>query len=174
MLKDLKNEWFTLASKYSSDLEMINTLWNELEKQYTSKSRFYHNFSHINYMLSQVEDFKGELSRVDDFKFSIWYHDVIYKSSKNDNEFKSAILSEKRLDSLGVHQDAIANISKLIISTKKHELILYDDIDNAYLLDIDLSVLGSSWECYKNYFSQIRKEYKIYPNFYIIQDERKC
>ena len=38
-------------------------------------------------------------------------------------------------------------------------------MDNAYLLDFDLSILGSDWDSYRNYTIQIRKEYKIYPDF---------
>lgn len=39
------------------------------------------------------------------------------------------------------------------------------DADTNFLLDIDLSILGKSPEVYKKYTEDIRKEYKIYPDF---------
>ena len=49
--------------------------------------------------------------------------------------------------------------------SKKHQVILDKNSDNAYLLDFDLSILGKDWETYKNYTQQVRQEYKIYPDF---------
>ncbi len=165
MIDWLKHEWYNLASKYSLDKDLVDEFWNELYRSYTSKSRFYHNFSHIYNMLRQVDAFESELNNLDAFKFSIWYHDIIYKSSKKDNEEKSALVSGERLLKLGVDKATIFLVNKMIISTKKHQLVLTDNIDNAYLLDIDLSILGSNWETYQIYLKNIRKEYKIYPDF---------
>jgi predicted metal-dependent HD superfamily phosphohydrolase len=53
----------------------------------------------------------------------------------------------------------------MIVSTQKHELILKQNQDNAHLLDLDLSILGTDWETYQKYIHNIRKEYKIYPDF---------
>ena len=43
-------------------------------------------------------------------------------------------------------------------------MILTENLDNAYLLDLDLSILGTDWEIYNKYTQNIRKEYKIYPD----------
>ena len=47
--------------------------------------------------------------------------------------------------------------------TKEHQLAT--DEDTNFLLDIDLSVLGKNPEEYKQYSDNIRKEYRIYPDF---------
>ena len=164
MINWLKIEWQNLASKYCNTT-LAEELWTEIETNYTNKTRHYHNLTHIYNMLLQAETYKTEIKDLDALQFAIWYHDIVYKSSKKDNEEKSALLAEKRLKSINFDLKRIENIKKLIISTKKHELDLNKNQDNAYLLDLDLSILGSDWDTYQKYISNIRKEYKIYPDF---------
>ncbi|WP_299891490.1 hypothetical protein [uncultured Lacinutrix sp.] len=163
MIDWLKKEWNNLALTYCND-NLAEALWNEIKTNYTSKTKHYHNLTHIYNMLLQAGDFKAEINNLDAFKFAIWYHDIIYKSSKKDNEEKSALFAKKRLKSFNFTEKRIEIVEKLIISTKKHQLILEENNDNAYLLDLDLSILGTEWKTYEKYIQNIRKEYKIYPN----------
>ncbi len=165
MIDWLKNEWITLASNYSSDKDLIHNYWEDIKSQYSKKSRYYHNLEHIYKMLFQLESIKDEITNLPEIKFAIWYHDIIYKSTKKDNEEKSAAFAKNRLKSFNFSLNSIKKVEELILSTKKHNVILNQNQDNAYLLDLDLSILGSNWETYKNYTQQIRKEYKIYPDF---------
>lgn len=164
MDKWLEAYWHSLASGYADDL-ISTKFWKELETKYTSKNRYYHNLSHLYNMFLQLEDFKTEIEDLDSLKFSIWYHDIIYKSTKKDNEEQSAVFAEKVLKILNYDPLKIERVKSLINSTKKHELILSENNDNAYLLDLDLSILGTDWNTYSNYIQNIRKEYKIYPGF---------
>lgn len=164
-MKDwLKNEWLNLTSNYY-DNNISEELWKEISKSYTYKTRYYHNLSHVHNMLLQAKDFKTEIQDLEALKFAIWYHDIIYKFSRKDNELKSALLAEKRLKLINFDEKRIEIVKKLIISTKNHELILEQNKDNAYLLDLDLSILGTDWETYQKYIRNIRKEYKVYPDF---------
>jgi len=162
MKVDIKSQWFSLASKYTKDDFLINSLWLEISKHYSEKNRYYHTLSHIQNMLHQAKNFEDKIIDFDALLFAIWYHDIIYKSTKKDNEVQSAHFAKTSLENFNVDIEKIQN---LIISTKNHTAILDNNLDNAYLLDFDLSILGSDWEIYKNYTHQIRKEYKIYPNF---------
>ncbi|WP_034060694.1 HD domain-containing protein [Lacinutrix jangbogonensis] len=164
MIAWLKTEWHNLASKYGNDT-LVEELWTEIYNNYNHKTRHYHNLSHICNMLLQAEAYKAEIEDLEALQFGIWYHDIIYKSSKKDNEEKSALFAEKRLNSIPFDKKRIEKVKKLIVSTKKHELILRENEDNAILLDLDLSILGTDWETYQKYIANIRKEYKIYPDF---------
>jgi predicted metal-dependent HD superfamily phosphohydrolase len=64
-------------------------------------------------------------------------------------------------------------IKNLIISTKSQKVILNENLDNSYLLDIDLSILGSDWSSYQKYILNIRKEYAVYPNFIYKKGRKK-
>ncbi|NRD18793.1 hypothetical protein HNV08_01935 [Winogradskyella eckloniae] len=50
------------------------------------------------------------------------------------------------------------------MSTKAHEVQCSKTNDNAVLLDLDLSILGTDWATYNVYLKKIRQEYKNYPN----------
>ncbi|NQX86492.1 MAG: hypothetical protein HRT67_11425 [Flavobacteriaceae bacterium] len=100
------------------------------------------------------------------FQYSIWYHDIIYKASKQNNEEQSAALARNSLQKLNLKASQIEYIQTLILSTKKHTILARKKrSDNAFLLDIDLAILGTDWDSYQNYCSDIRKEYKRYPKF---------
>ncbi|WP_452224883.1 HD domain-containing protein [Lacinutrix chionoecetis] len=160
----LKKEWHLLSSNYC-DTSLTEELWTQIERKYNQNNRHYHNLNHIYNLLFQAEALKHEIHELEAFKFAIWYHDIIYKSSKKNNEEKSAVFAEKALNSICFDTERIKIVSKLIVSTKKHELILTNNLDNSYLLDLDLSILGSDWKTYSKYIENIRKEYKIYPDF---------
>ncbi len=165
MIDWLKHEWVSLASKYIEDTFVVEEYWVEIQNKYSAKNRFYHNLNHLYNMFLQLKVIKDEIINYDLVRFAIWYHDVIYNSSKSNNEVKSAIFAKKHLKKTNLDEKSIEIIQNLIISTKKHFIILKENRDNAYLLDLDLSILGTNWEPYKEYIENIRLEYKIYPDF---------
>lgn len=164
MINWLKSEWHILTKNYC-DSTLAESLWAEIESQYIIKNRHYHNLSHIFNMLKQLDETKTEIKDLESLKFAIWYHDIIYKSTKKDNEDKSALFALKRLKKINFNPERVQIVQELILSTKKHTIIKSQNNDNAVLLDLDLSILGTDWNTYKKYISNIRKEYKIYPNF---------
>ena len=93
MKSDIKSQWFSLASKYTKDDFLINSLWLEISKHYSEKNRYYHTLSHVQNMLLQAKSFEDKIVDFDALLFAIWYHDIIYKSTKKDNEEKSALFA---------------------------------------------------------------------------------
>lgn len=164
MITELKHRWTQLCNSKGSQL--TSQLWDEIETQYSEKSRHYHTLKHLYNMFQAYDEVEALIDHKDAFQFAIWYHDIIYKASKNNNEEQSALVAINRLQKLSLENSQIELIKTLIISTKKHSILAKEHIsDNAYLLDIDLSILGSDWNTYQTYCSNIRKEYKIYPTF---------
>lgn len=154
-----------LGSTYSQDTSFLESLWRRLLKNYSQKSRHYHNLNHIWAMLLQSDECSNNLADKDVIDFSIWFHDIIYKSTKKDNEKKSAEFAQKTLQKFSLEDKRVEKVYNLIVSTQKHQIIDASNLDNAYLLDFDLSILGQPWSVYENYIKNIRKEYRIYPNF---------
>ena len=124
-------------------------------------------------MLRLCTQCKDELKDLDTVRFSIWFHDLVYKSTNKDNEYKSAVLAKKMLESFSCTSEEIQKVYDFIMSTKNHQILDSSNSDNAYLLDFDLSILGKPWKEYQNYTQQIRKEYKIYPNFLYNRGRKK-
>ena len=139
----------------------IQKNWLDLEKAYSKKSRYYHNLTHIQDMIFSYEKYSNRLQFPDEVLYSIFYHDYIYVSSKKDNELKSAEFAVKILP-----KNAILNskmVFDAIIATQLHQHNDNEDIN--WLIDFDLKILARDWNDYKIYFEQIRKEYRIYPDF---------
>jgi len=163
MLESLNQKFINLLSKYSDDKMLADEYWKEIKEHYSDKSRYYHNLDHIASMIFELETVKSEIEDWNSVLFSIFYHDIIYKSSANDNEEKSAEIAKNRLQKINLSYTQINKIYNQILATKKHQLSA--DSETNYLLDADLSILGKSWNEYENYTKQIRKEYSIYPDF---------
>lgn len=162
--------WFDLANRYNDDTDLIQKLWTEIEINYSAPTRHYHALSHIKNMIELAIEHKNHIDDFDTFLFSIFYHDIIYNAKKKDNEEKSAELASVRLFTLSIEKSRINKCTAQILATKSHQNVL--DNDTKLLLDIDLSVLGSSWKSYQEYFKGVRKEYSMYPDL-LYQPGRK-
>jgi len=158
----LQETFKNLFLNFAQDISLQENLWQEIKTYYTSKKRHYHNLSHLENLFSELFPIKEKLEDWETIQFSIFYHDIIYNASRNDNEEKSAILAVERLKEIGLYEDQILKCNHQILMTKSHEI---SDNDTNYFTDADLSILGKSWEVYEEYYQQIRKEYRIYPDF---------
>ncbi len=159
---DLKQEWLNLTSKYNSDESISHDIFSKIEKNYSSKKRAYHTTKHIEALLKVISEFSDKISELDSIKFAVWFHDVIYKAWRKDNEEKSSDLAISSLKKLGVDKIKIEKTSKLILLTKSHDSSL-DDFDEKIFIDADLSILGVDNNTYEQYSKNIRKEYFFVP-----------
>jgi predicted metal-dependent HD superfamily phosphohydrolase len=167
----LKQTFIELTQKYSDDNRLIEILWNEIEKNYTDKNRYYHTLAHLDNLYEQLLEVKDEIEDWDTILFTLYYHDIIYNSTKKDNEYKSAELAKVRLESIAYPADKISKCVIQILSTKEHSKSI--DNDANLFTDADLSILGQAWEAYSDYFKQVRKEYSIYPDFLYNRGRKK-
>ncbi|PJJ62824.1 HD domain-containing protein [Chryseobacterium geocarposphaerae] len=159
---NLKERFSALSLAFSPDQELIEKLWSEIEKNYSQKSRHYHNLAHLESIFSELDAVNVRISNYLNISFSVFYHDVIYDSSSKSNEEKSADFAKERLQQLNLNETDISEIYHQILATKAHQNS--DNKDLNYLLDADLSILGKDLEIYIDYTRKIRKEYSIYPD----------
>jgi len=158
----MKDIFHSLISNYTPGQSLHGELWNEIQDQYTKKSRHYHTLAHLQNMYDQLLEVKDDIHSWDTSLFSLFYHDIIYNAAKGNNEEKSAALARKRMISIGVPSVMVSNCKEQILATKQHAAST--DTDTCYFLDADLSILGLDWDKYAAYFQQVRKEYAIYPD----------
>ncbi|GAA4773835.1 hypothetical protein GCM10023230_25670 [Flavobacterium hankyongi] len=112
-------------------------------------------------MIFWFEKYKNELQFPDEVLYSIFYHDYVYNSTRKDNELKSAEFAVKILPATTTLNKEL--VFDLIMATKNHQPKTKDD--EKWLIDFDLKILSKDWDEYQTYYQQIRKEYKIYPDF---------
>jgi len=165
----MKEKFLNLIRKYSNNEDYNSECWTEIENNYLSKSRHYHNLEHIENMFSELDKVESQIKELDTLQFAIYYHDIVYKPTKNDNEHQSALIFEKRISETSFTN--LRGCMAQIEATKEHKSSNDNDIN--ILLDLDLSILGKSPKEYKKYYKNIRKEYQIYPNFMYRKGRRK-
>jgi predicted metal-dependent HD superfamily phosphohydrolase len=168
----LKAEWQSLVETYGAATDLGDTLCNNLVEHYSEKGRAYHNLSHIKTLLDISVTCKTDIQNHQAMFFAIWFHDAIYNTQANDNEEQSAELAVQALTQLGVVEDTIVLVQKMILATKHHKA---DDLpyDGKLFLDFDLSILGRKASIYKEYSEAIRTEYAWVPQDLYRQGRRK-
>lgn len=157
---NLQQLFETLLLKIGFDQSKIESLWHDLRKVYSAKSRHYHNLTHLEEMIALYENYQSELKFPDEVLYSIFYHDYVYKVTRKDNELKSAELALSILPLNATLNKQL--VFDMICATQLHQH--NENEDTNWLLDFDLKILSKDWDDYKSYCNQIRKEYKIYPN----------
>ena len=136
--------------------EMAERVFGGLMALYSEENRAYHNLLHIDRMLSWLDE-SGEVS--DAVELAIWFHDAIYNPRESQNEAKSA---QYFTDRFGSHiDDALgADVERLILATDPTRARSGQG-DEDLIIDIDLSILGSSPKDYDIYRLSVRSEYSF-------------
>lgn len=167
----LQQTYIELARKYTNNVDLISELWNEIESKHSEEKRFYHTLEHLRHLLTQLTEIKAHIVDWDTILFTLFYHDVIYNSSKTDNEEQSAELAAQRMRQLSVPEAQMEKCVQQIIATKSHEVS--ENNDTNLFTDADLSILGQPWEEYSRYAQNVRKEYSQYPQLIYTSGRKK-
>lgn len=158
----LESSFKLLLKNYTDQGSSIDAYWNEINSRYNERHRYYHTPSHLHHLLMELTAIKAQLKEWDALLFALYYHDIIYDPLRSDNEERSAILAKERMNHLLV-ADAVMELAvHCIRATRSH--VISDVTDVNFFTDADLAVLGQAPEVYKSYCSNIRKEYKVYPD----------
>ncbi|WP_440825979.1 HD domain-containing protein [Psychrobacter cryohalolentis] len=160
-------EWHLIAINNAIKPAKVNTLWQDIAVRYDETQRAYHSLQHIQQLFSQFEQIKHQLHEPHIIALALYYHDVIYDPRRSDNELKSAEYAVEALKGY-LSAEQCQHIYALIMMTATHELHECLDKDTvsdaAYLLDMDLSILGTPWSEYQVYAQAVRQEYRHIAN----------
>ena len=131
---------------------------------YADPSRRYHDTSHVDDCLTQLDatsDLGERERRV--LRWAILWHDAVYDATQGDNEERSAELAAAELGRCGADSGDIAEVVRMILLTKGHQVDEHDRL-GSLLVSIDLSILGSDPERYRQYAAAVRDEYTHVPD----------
>ena len=167
----LQDRWKSLVSPFTQDQLLTHKLWQEIEHAYCASGRHYHNLLHLTNLLQLATTYRSSLQHPELVYLAIFYHDIVYHPLKKDNEEKSARLAVERLRQLGLPPQEREQVRHLILATKTHQATA--DSDTQWLLDFDLSILGTPWPGYLEYTRQIRREYRLIPYFLYRKGRKK-
>lgn len=166
---DLKERFYTLLNKYTSEEETSN-LWNQVYLAYTQSHRKYHNLNHLKELFTYYDLHQSAIQNNVAVSFAIFYHDLAYEVLKNDNEEKSATKALLVLQQINFPPKELQIVEDLIICTKSHTSLT---LDQGFMIDFDLAILGQTDTTYNIYTQQIRAKYKIIPTIIYKQGRKK-
>ena len=135
--------------------------FDELVGAYSESGRFYHTLKHLEECFWHFDSAR-RLARIPaEIEISIWFHDAIYDTRRNDNEENSAAWAANVIRDSCLSPEVAERITHLILATKHQAKPASGDV--ALFVDVDLSILGASTDRFDDYERQIRQEYAWVP-----------
>lgn len=160
--KTLEAYWAEMTRYIGTSHLITSGTFIRMKAQYSQPHRHYHNLAHIRQMLEEIDKVMYEVIDLPTLRLAIWFHDSIYEPQAEDNEAQSAQLAENTLTTWGLPEGHCKRVADMILATEDHQAA-EDDLDLRFMLDADLSILGSLPEKYDVYAQAIRMEYNLVP-----------
>jgi len=130
------------------------TVFGELRRRYDEPFRQYHNLRHILDCLRLCDEIGPLLVDRDAVEIALWFHDAVYDRGASTNELRSAELFLSV--SAGASFMFRHRVRDHILATRHSPTAR--DPDRRFLVDIDLSGFGASWEEFMRNGALLREE----------------
>ena len=85
----LQSTFIQLLQKYTSNPQLIEILWNEIDNHYSEKGRHYHTLTHLQNLLAVLTEVQNQIEDWDAILFALFYHDIIYNPTNKNNKVKT-------------------------------------------------------------------------------------
>lgn len=157
--QQFRQAWQKLLPQFLPEhwsVEQHERCLEKLLHAYQEPQRAYHQLQHIVECLALFEIVQNQIEDALAVQLAIFFHDVVYQPRSASNEQDSAVWLRQQLAGT-LPETQLDKIASWIVATQQHATT--SDSDLAYLLDIDLAILGSSPQRFAEYQQQIRQEY---------------
>jgi predicted metal-dependent HD superfamily phosphohydrolase len=151
--------------------KLVQRLAQDLTAAYSQPHRRYHSQAHIEKCLLEFGGAWTHAVEINEVRWALLFHDAIYDPRRQDNEARSADWACSIMAELKRPEDQIARIRGMILATAHTGEPRTPD--EALLLDIDLSILGSDPATFDEYDRGIREEYSWVPEERYRQERAK-
>ena len=152
-----------LMARWNTTLPQQSEVGENLITRYREPHRHYHTTKHLLDVLTMIDQLADDhdLFLV---QLAAWYHDAIYAipAGQLSNEEASARLALRELSLVGLEQEDLNQIARLVRLTETH-LPGPRDPEGELLCDADLSILASDPAQYADYVAAIRAEHAQAP-----------
>lgn len=169
------------SSTQASDAQVFSVAWDrawqdlglappatdalpQLLAAHSGPDRHYHGLQHIAECLQWLEQLRPLVAHPAELALALCFHDAVYNPRAKDNELRSAEWAQAVLQTAGATPDAAQRVHALIMATCHFQPAqAQQPEDGAWMLDIDLSILGASTARFAQYQAQIQAEYAWVP-----------
>lgn len=152
-----------LLARWNSTLPRQQELGENLITRYSEPHRRYHTTKHLQQVLTMIDQL------VDDHdiflvRLAAWFHDAVYAipPGQVSNEEASARLALRELSRVGLEQEDLNQVARLVRMTETH-VPGPRDPEGELLCDADLAILASDPSDYADYVAAVREEYAQLP-----------
>lgn len=136
-------------------------LYEQLIEAYCEPQRHYHTLQHLEECLQLHAKAEHLASSPQEIAVALWFHDAVYDVRAHNNEVRSADWVVTALQLAGVSAEVQARVHTLIMATQHTAVPTAGDA--AYLVDVDLAILGAPPARFAQYEQQIQQEYAWVP-----------
>jgi predicted metal-dependent HD superfamily phosphohydrolase len=116
---------------------------------------------HLEACLKEFDQVRDLAVNASEVELALWFHDVVYRTWRSDNEARSATLSAEIMGRGGAESGAIERVNAAIMATRHQGR--EPNGDAALVVDVDLSILGQPEETYQEFERKVRREYWWVP-----------
>jgi predicted metal-dependent HD superfamily phosphohydrolase len=152
-----------LLARWDATLPRQRALGENLIARYHEPHRRYHTTRHLLKVLTMIDQLADDhdLFLV---QLAAWYHDAVYAIPEGQvsNEEASARLALRELSRVGLEQEDLNQVARLVRLTETH-LPGPRDPEGELLCDADLAILASNPGDYADYVAAVRAEYAEVP-----------
>lgn len=141
----------------------VRALCDEVAAGWVEPHRRYHTLQHLGECLRWLDDpaVDGAIARPLEVELALFFHDLVYDTTRSDNEERSAERAVALLAAIeGADRAAIERVAAMVLATRSH---VADSDDARVMLDVDLSILGADERRFVEYETQIREEFGWVP-----------
>lgn len=170
----MEQRWNALCDRVGVSERVSDTYLRIMAGSYSEPERHYHDLDHIRDVLDKLDWAVGALKDSGEYKnihhperffdrveLALWFHDVIYRPLRNDNEEKSAEFFREFAGTGGLDEKTADDVARLIVATADHTSAAA--FDEKLTCDCDLAILGASESRFRRYEEDIRREYAAVP-----------
>jgi predicted metal-dependent HD superfamily phosphohydrolase len=133
--------------------------YRRVRRGWRGLGRHYHTLFHLEACLRELDEVRALAVRPAEVELALWFHDVVYRTWRSDNEAQSAALAERLLRAAPA--ESVERIRQAVLATSHRDGEFAGD--TALVVDIDLSILGAPPVIYAQFERAIRREYWWVP-----------
>ncbi|MGC4014762.1 MAG: hypothetical protein QM755_09650 [Luteolibacter sp.] len=154
----MKSRFLMWCISAGADGESAGLLWLDLGSRYSEPHRHYHTLEHIGASLAILDEVEVNPA----IEGAIWFHDVIYDPTRDDNEVQSAAFFVEATRAW-IDPALADRVNRLVLATDPRAA-RGEDPEECLMTDIDLAILAAEVPAYDAYAQSIRKEYAHVPD----------
>lgn len=142
----------------------VRALCDAVSRGWSEPHRSYHTLQHLAECLRWLDDpaVRSAIAQPSEVELAIYFHDLVYDTTRLDNEEASAEQCVALLSAVdATDAAAIERVRQMVLATKTHTA---DNDDTRVMLDVDLSILGADERRFAEYEAQIREEFQWVPD----------